>query len=196
MNIDGKYELLYAHEQAFSYKVAQKVIKKPEVSVWMILLPVLFVHHLHKVNQYKEGVRSFAEHLLSAKKKALDKAYEQALTGKSIDYGMDSYFPAEALRGQDKDLAERQLQVIKAMEEHYLALMEASGESLEELVHHAYERPEQYRRFINRLEEKEQALNQYLLQKVHTSEESQLVVRKIEQQCAELRAQEMGVFFK
>lgn len=196
MNLDQKYELLYSHEETFSYRVAQNVIKKPEVSVWMILLPVLFIHHLHKVNQYKDGVRSFAEQLLSTKKKAMDRAYDQVLAGKSMDFGMDAYFPAHVLAGQEKDLAERQLQVIKAMEEHYLALMEVSGESLEELVLHAYERPEQYRRYIHRLEEKEQELNQYLLLKVHTSEDSRLVVRKIEEQCARLRSEEMSLFFK
>ncbi|MFP4049808.1 MAG: NF038143 family protein, partial [Desulfovermiculus sp.] len=151
MELDQKYELLYAHEQAFSYRLAQEVVKKPEASVWMILLPVLFVHHFFRVNQYKEGVRSFAEHFLSTRKKALDKAYDQALTAKSRDYGMDAYFPDHALSDQDKDLAERQVQAIKVMEEHYLVLMQASGQSLEELVQNAYQSPQNYRGFLNRL---------------------------------------------
>lgn len=196
MDLDQKYELLYAHEEAFSYRLAQEVVKKPEASVWMILLPVLFVHHFYRVNQYKEGVRSFAEHFLSSKKKALDKAYDQALAGKNMNYGMDAYFPDHVLSDQDKDLAERQLQAIKLMEEHYLALMQVSGQSLEELVQNAYQSPEQYRRFINRLADTEQELNKYLLEKVHTSEDSRLVVRQVEQQCAQLREEEVKLIFK
>ncbi len=195
MDLEQKYELLYAHEEAFSYRLAQEVVKKPEASVWMILLPVLFVHHFHRVNQYKEGVRSFAEHFLSSKKKALDKAYDQALAGRSMDYGMDAYFPDHVLSDQDKDLAERQVQAIKVMEEHYLVLMQVPGQSLEELVQNAYQRPEQYRKFINNLEEAEQELNTFLLQNVHTSEESSLVVRQVEQQCAKLREEEIKLFF-
>ena len=196
MDLDQKYALLYAHEEAFSYRLAQEVVKKPEASVWMILLPVLFVHHFYRVNQYKEGVRSFAEHFLSSKKKALDRAYDQALAGKSIDYGMDAYFPAQVLSDQDKDLAERQLQAIKVMEAHYLALMQAPGQSLEELIQNAYQTPEQYRSYITRLEETEQKLNKYLLEKVHTSEESRIVVRQVEQQCAQLREEEIKLIFK
>ncbi|MFO7802331.1 MAG: NF038143 family protein [Desulfovermiculus sp.] len=195
MDLEQKYELLYAHEEAFSYRLAQEVVKKPEASVWMILLPVLFVHHFYRVNQYKEGVRSFAEHFLSSKKKALDKAYDQALAGKSMDYGMEVYFSAQDLSGQNMDLVEKQVQVIKVMEAHYLALMQASGQSLEQLVHNAYQEPEQYRRFLNSLEEAEQELNIFLLQNVHTSEESSLVVRQVEQQCAQLREEEIKLFF-
>lgn len=196
MDLDQKYALLYAHEEAFSYRLAQEVVKKPEASVWMILLPVLFVHHFYRVNQYKEGVRSFAENFLSSRKKALDKAYDQALTGKGFDYGMDAYFPDHVLSEQDKDLAQRQVQAIKVMEEHYLALMQAAGQSLEELVQNAYQSPEKYRRFINRLEETEQELNKYLLENVHTSEDSRIVVRQVEQQCASLREEEIKLFFK
>lgn len=195
MNLDQKYELLYAHEEAFSYRVAQHVVTKPEASVWMILLPVLFVHHFYRINQYKEGVRSFAQHFLSTKIKALDKAYEQALAGKSVDYPMEAYFPDHALTGREADVAERQLKVIKDMEKHYLALLQAPGQSLEELVQNAYHSPEQYRGFISRLEAKEQELNHYLVHNVHTSEAAGRVVRQVEGECARLREEEVRLFF-
>ena len=195
MDLDQKYELLYAHEEAFSYRVAQQVVTKPEDSVWMILLPVLFVHHFYRVNQYKEGVRSFAQHFLSSRIKALDKAYEQVLAGKSVDYARDEYFPGHVLTDRDTDVAERQLKVIKVMEKHYLALLQAPGQSLEELVQNAYRSPEQYRGFISSLEDKEQELNQYLVHNVHTSEESGRVVRQVEGECARLREEEIRLFF-
>ena len=195
MDLDQKYELLYAHEQAFCYRLAKEVVKKPEVSVWMILLPVLFVHHIFRVNQYKEGVRSFAENMLSSKQKALQKAYEQVLAKERIDYGLDEYFPGYNLSEEDSELVERQMQVIKIMEGHYLKLLEAEGDKLQELVKNAYQSPEQFRSFLGRLEKSEIELNDYLLQEVHTSEESRLVVRQVESQSAQLREEEISLFF-
>lgn len=195
MNLDQKYELIHAHEKAFCYRLAQEVVRKPEASVWMILIPVLFVHHFYKIKEYKEGVRSFAEHLLSTKNKALDKAYDQALAGTCMNYGMDAFFPVDALSEQEQELAQIQLKVIKVMEEHYLHLLQVSGHSLAELVQNAYQSPERYRGFMNRLVGTEQELNTYLLRKVHTSEESRLVLRQVEQKCARLREEEFSLLF-
>ena len=197
MDLDKKYEQLYAHAEAFSYRLAKEVVKKPEISVWMILLPVLFVHHFYRINEYKEGVRSFAKHFLSTQQKALHKAYDQALAGSRLDYGLDAYFPEQNLSVQDRNLAKKQLEVLKVLEDHYLALMQASGQKLEELVQDAYQAsPEQYRGFLNRLQEAEKGLNEYLLQEVHTSEESGLVLRQVEKHCSRLREEEISLFFK
>ncbi len=195
MDLDRKYEVLYAHEEAFSYRLAQAVVRKPETSAWMILLPVLFVHHIFKINQYKEGVRSFARNFLSPKQKALDKAYDQVLAGKKLEYALEDYFPGHVLQEQDRPLAEKQVQVIRVMEDHYRTVMQVPGESLEELVKNAYRSSERYRKFLKRLEEAEQELNKYLTKKVHTSEESRTVVKQIEKQCAELREEEIGLIF-
>ncbi len=196
MDLDQKYNLLYAHEEAFSYRLAQEVVKKPETSAWMILLPVLFVHHIFKINQYKNGVRSFAQNFLSTKKKALDKAYDQVLAGQRMTYNTTDYFPGlEFTSAQEKALAEKQLQVILIMEEHFLELLEKPGQSLEELLRQTYRTVGHYRQYLKRLEDAEQELNRYLLKKVHTSEESRIVVRKIEEQCARLREEEIRLLF-
>ena len=70
IDLDQKYEIIYAHEEQFAYALAGRVVKKPEASVWMILIPILFIHHAYKINQYKEGVKSFAKGILAAKKKS------------------------------------------------------------------------------------------------------------------------------
>jgi hypothetical protein len=117
------------------------------------------------------------------------------LAGERFNYGLNAYFPEHELSGQNRELAERQMQVLKIMEGHYLKLLEAEGDKLQELVKNAYQSPEQFRSFLDRLEKSEIELNDYLLQEVHTSEESRLVVRQVESQSAQLREEEISLFF-
>ena len=55
LSLKDKYDLIHAHEVRFAYNLAKEVVKKPEVSVWMILIPVLFVHHMFRVSHRCRG---------------------------------------------------------------------------------------------------------------------------------------------
>lgn len=196
LSLDEKYEIIYAHEENFAYALAKRVVKKPEVSVWMILIPILFLHHAHKINQYKAGVKQFAGGMLASKKKALDKSYKEASTGEEFDYGTDDYFPDVDLDTQhERVLAQKQAKVIRIMESHYKALFNTEGESMTELLRKAYGGPGDYRHYLNRMYEAEKELNRYLVENVHTNGDSIAVVRQIEKSCQELREEELKAFF-
>ncbi len=196
-DLKNKYEMILIHEEQFAYTLAKNVVKKPETSVWMILIPILFVHHMMKITQYKTGVRTFAENILSTKQKALDKAFKEAESGKKISYEIEDYFPEVSLvSAEEKSLAQKQIQAIKIMEDHYLAMLEKQGDTLEDLIRRVYPGPGEYRNYLNRLAEMEKDINQYLLDNFHSSEESRIVARKIEEQCQELREEEIKFFFR
>jgi hypothetical protein len=196
-DISEKYNIVYGYEEQFAYKMAKEVVKKPETSVWMILMPILFVHHMYRIKQYKENVRSFAGNILSTKLKALDKASKEAAAGRKITYGLGDYFPGVPLDSdQEKVLAEKQVRVIRIMEEHYLALFQAPGNSMEELIRGAYRSSEAYRSYLSRLSDSEREVSRYLMKHFHTTEEARSVAVQIEKQCAGLRESEIGFFFK
>lgn len=196
LSLDEKYEIIYAHEENFAYALAKRVVKKPEVSVWMILIPILFLHHAHKINQYKAGVKHFAGGILASKKKALDKSYKEASTGEALNYGTDDYFPDVELNTlHERALAQKQAKVIRIMESHYKALFNTQGGSMTELLRKAYGSPGDYRHYFNRLAEAEAELNRYLVENVHSNDESVTVVKQIEKNCQELREEELKAFF-
>ena len=196
LSLKDKYDVIHAHEERFAYNLAKEVVKKPEVSVWMILIPVLFVHHMFRVSQYKKSVRSFAENILEARQKALEKAYQEAAAGKRIAYTLDDYFPGVLLSSKaEKILADKQVRVIRILNEHYLALLQARGKRLGELVKSVYRSSGEYRRFLDRLADSEKELNRHLLEHFHTDEASRFVVKEMEKQCAILRKAEIGFFF-
>lgn len=197
LNLREKYDIILTHEQQFAYRLAKDVVKKPEVSVWMILLPVLFVHHMMKMSQYKEGIHTFANNILGTKTKALDKVLRDVETGSIQDYGPAEYFPDVPLESEtERALAVKQIAVLKLMEKHYRTLLEQSGNALEDLVRGAYGSSGAYRFYLNKLAEAEDEINRHLRENFHTSEESGSVMSRIEERIAAMREEEMRFFFQ
>ncbi|MFP4657654.1 MAG: NF038143 family protein, partial [Desulfonatronovibrionaceae bacterium] len=167
------------------------------ISVWMILIPILFVHHMYRVNKYKNGVHSFARGIMEPKLKALEGALEETASGAECrELPPESYFPE--LKGRedlDKTLLSKQVRVINLLKGHYRRLMDAGGASYGQLLRRAYPRERQYKEFISRLNKTERDLNQYLTENFHTSDESVDIVRRMEKKCKLLRKKEIAFFY-
>ncbi len=197
LNLREKYDIILTHERQFAYRLAKDVVKKPEVSVWMILLPVLFVHHMMKMTQYKTGIHTFANNILGTKTKALDKALQDLETGEIQEYGPSDYFPDVPLESkQEIELADKQINVLSLMKQHYRTLLEQSGNALEDLVRGAYGSSGAYRYYLNKLAEAEDVINRHLRENFHTSDEAGAVMSRIEERMAEMREEEMRFFFQ
>jgi hypothetical protein len=193
------FELIQDYEELFAHRLGREVIDKPEVSVWMILIPVLFVHHMYLVKKYKDGVRSFARGILDSRHKALDKAREEKASGQeNQNLEAEAYFPDLDPDSQsDPALLSRQVQVMNILKKHYRRLLNAEqGPSYADLLQKAYPQADHYREFISRLSAAEQELNLYLTEHVHTSEEARSVVRRMEKCCADLREEEISFFYR
>ena len=193
--LDRAYAVICSHEEQFAFRLGQEVIDKPVVSVWMILLPVLFVHHMQKVSSYKNAVQAFARGMLEPRQKALDKARQDVASGESRDWGLQDAFPSlEGASERDRRLADKQLQVMRILQDHYRHLLKADQESYPNLLKAVYPDRAQYKAFLDRLTAAEQELNRYLTEKVHTTEDSRVVVQRMEASCKDLRRKELDRF--
>lgn len=194
--LDRRYALIWSHEEQFAYRLGQEVIDKPVVSVWMIILPVLLVHHMQRVTSYKNAVRAFARGILEPRQKALDMARQDVESGESRDCGFEEYFPSlQGVSDRDRTLADKQMGVMRILRDHYRKLLKAGKESYQDLLVEVYPDREHYSRFLDRLTAAEQELNRYLTAKVHTTEDSRAVVQGMETYCNELHRKELDRFF-
>lgn len=196
LSLKEKYSVIYSYDEQFAYRLGKEIINKPEVSVWMILLPVLFVHHMYKVNQYKAGIKSFAQGILDPKEKALSKSYNEVSAGKEIPYEVKDYFPGIDLSAEKQiKLAEKQVGVIRVMEKHYFALLNSQGQSFEELFRKVYPTQGEYRLYLNKLEKSEDELYEYLNRKVHKTDASRQVIKDIRRLSQKMHKDEIDHFF-
>jgi hypothetical protein len=63
-SIQDKREIIHRHEVAFAETLSAEVIERPKLSVWMILIPILFVTYFYQLRRYAAGRRSLRNTIL------------------------------------------------------------------------------------------------------------------------------------
>jgi hypothetical protein len=89
--LEERHALIWQHEQVVAYDLAKALIQKPKVTVWIILLPLLFLFFMQDLKKYKNGIRSFVDGFLKNKKIGLDLAYQASQAGSSLDKAVASF---------------------------------------------------------------------------------------------------------
>ena len=144
--IEEKREAIIAYEKRFADAVSRDVVEKPKLTVWLILVPILFVFFAFRMNRYKKGLEAFAQNFLVTRERALDAAVDAAVSGKKPDVdavvGLTSS-PPDTLKVYRKWVA--------ALVEHYRDLLDAEGRDCESLIKGVYLKRANYLLFLNSL---------------------------------------------
>lgn len=145
-----KHDLILADEERFAAQVSAKVIDKPRLEVWMILIPVFFVFYFWQLKRYAKGRKTFAEKFLITRKRTLGQALHSAETGKAPDI-------VKVVQASDIPFETRPdyRRWVTLLAEHYRDLILAQGSSYPELVRSTYKTRTNYLLFLNRLNQVE-----------------------------------------
>lgn len=190
------YQLLWDHEHQFAYQVAKKVLQKPEISVWLVLIPILFLYYAHRIQQYKAGVHGFGKGLARTKILALDSALEEIKTGRSDDEYKDA-FVAKDSGSSPKAARVLQVQIaeVELLKAHYRMLLREQGSSFQALVKKTYKTGGKYRFFLNELAKAEEDVQNAVIHSYHPGDEAQKVVGKMQDVMRTLREEEVRNIF-
>ena len=190
-SIDEKFDIIEKNEQAFAIRLGSRVIYKPKLSTWMVLIPVIFVYYFFHLNKYKQGRRDFADNYLITRMRALDAARGAIVKEKAPDVEKLVHLatlPPETLG------AYRELLIV--LLQHYTDLLRAEGVAIAELVRSAYRNRTNYLLFCNRLNQVEKELNAALRPHMKDNIEGfDDAVRRIEGVSVELRRVDVEKFF-
>lgn len=185
-------ELVLAHEKKFAALLANQVLVKPKLSVWMIFIPFIFIFYFQDFSKYKHQRKEFLANWLLSRKKALNEA-EQAVDEKRKP---DTRTLADQADLKPK-VVDKYEHLLKVMVTHYMALLKAGGESYEALVRSAYKNSRgEYLFFINQLTDAENTLNKALLPELRkTAQGVGATIKKIEKASDKLRRSEINEIF-
>lgn len=156
------YEIIRKWERSQAGAIAVMVVPPHRISVWDVMIPVVFILNYMRTKE-RRGI--FVENHLYTKMLALDGAWEvcgnrcdreEALAG--IRDKTEQVLAADTQGLYSKDIREKQMAEIALLLDHYVRLMQAGGSDYAELVRRAYPDPEDFRRFLNRLEDAEAAV--------------------------------------
>jgi hypothetical protein len=194
--IQIRYDLIWNHENQFAYKVAKQVLQKPPISVWVVLMPILFLFYAHKIQQYKAGIHNFSKGLMRTKILALDSALEEINTGRKDKEVKNNFVSPEVetsievIRVHNRQLAEFEL-----LKVHFSKLLHQQGTSYQALVRQAYRTSGAYRLFLNQLTQIEKEVMEAVLQAYHPKEEDRAVTQKMQEAMHALREEDLTAFF-
>lgn len=191
------YDLIWNHENQFAYTVARQVLQKPKISVWIILIPVLFLYYAHKIQQYKAAMHDFSKGLMRSKILALDSAKEELDSGrKNTDY--ETAFESKDLERSPNVMQVREKQIAEVMllKSHYKQLLGQQGSSYPSLIRKIYKTGADYRIFLNQLARAEEEVNDAVLRAYHPGKEAREVTKKMQKATLALRAEEITTIFR
>ena len=191
LKMHEKQALILDQEKTFAKSVAGLVIEKPKLSIWMILIPIIFVHYFYRWNQYSEGFKKFSEDFVRTRRAALEEA--------SAALDADRNADAEKLVARAKlpaDATGPYMSWIKILLEHYSDLLSADGATFSELVRSAYRTKENYLLYLNSLNESEKRFDAALsVSMADTTQGVSEIVAKMEKSCRNLRREQAESIF-
>jgi hypothetical protein len=191
-NLPEKQMWIENQEQRFALQLAADVIPAPQLSFWMVLIPILIVYHLFRHNRIVNSRKAFAEHYMLSRRRALQEAYGAISETRTPDIGAI----ADQATGLPDVAAIPYRLWIECLVEHYLDLLNANGSDYNELIRHAYRTRTNYLLFMNRAHRLEQTLHQALKDHVAgTSEDVAATITHIQNCTAQRHRDQADAFF-
>ncbi len=184
---EEKKDLILENEKLFCNRVSAAIVDKPQVAVWMILIPVFFVFYFWQLKKYSEGRKSFSNNFLITRQRALEVACQSVMSESEIK--IDALVEAE-----DVPVAAREQyrSWVILLASHYKDLLLSKGESFRELVRSTYRSKKQYGKFIEELNKAEKSFNAKLKPHLEIAESDvKDIISRMEDICAALRQQEL-----
>jgi len=177
-----KKELILERERFFANAIGSAVFEKPSISLWMILIPILFMHFIYRMQKFKYGRLKFDEEFMATRLRAMALAVEAGETGikPNMDQMVREYGLQDALEGPYAAW-------MRVLVEHYMDLLSATGDSFESLVRSAYRNRINYLMTLNRLNTVEKEFYSVLKPKLDATEGAAEIITIIETQSQQLR---------
>lgn len=165
-DMEAMKKIIIAQERKFAAQLCRFILHKPKLSSWMIMIPFIFIFYIQDLMKYKKGKQVFMENFILTRNKALDEAEAALAEKRDIDTGVIAQ-QAEL----STEAKEEYAGFMAVLANHYSALLQATGETYEELLKSAYGRNKNYLAYIDQLGKAEKALNKALRPGLEVSNE-------------------------
>ncbi len=154
LSIEEKSAIIWAGEEKIAAALANAVLDRPKISIWMILIPIIIVFHMFRFQKYVDGRKKFAEHYLITRRRALEANVRSLQSGRLCD--IDGLVKQANI---PENTAGEYSAWVKVLCDHYADLLRAEGDSIEALVKSGYKNRTNFLLFLNHLNETERRFN-------------------------------------
>ena len=156
---DIKFKIIFARERLMAKSVALSLIKPKPLTVWEIMIPVIFILNYVKIKQSREA---FIQNQLFTKELALRASFDMVKKEQSKETAMTKIKSKtkEILSSVNSgiysdDIRREQIKEIDLLIDHYCKLFRVEGEDYFYLIMNAYQTREDYAAFLKHLQSAE-----------------------------------------
>lgn len=197
--VDTRYNAILSQERRLAKAIAKRVVKLPDVTVWVFMIPLIFIFNILK---YKRANEVFTLNFLFTKKLAVDAALGVVKKGLSrqeavaqIEDKTSDILASDKKGIYSEKIRQKQMYEMNLLLSHYIKLLEVAGKSYESLVINAYKSKDNYHGFLRELASAEKTVNRIALQAVGRTKEAQEMISGMEEAAASLRTEQVdGIF--
>ena len=157
----------------------------------MILIPIIFVHFFYRLNKVADGRKEFVRNFMITRQRALEAALEGLETGRTPDPNQLCRMSSspEAIYGEYAAW-------LKVLLQHYEKLLQAHGNSIDELIRSAYQTRSNYLLFLHQLNRAEKQYNAALTPRLDASiKDVGTIIKNMERQSDVYRREEAEAIF-
>ena len=196
--LDTRYENILTQENTVAKAVARSVIGESSVTVWDVLIPIVFVFNVLK---FKRAREIFTLNFLFTKKLALQGAFDMVKKGQNREDALSQIRDRTSqILASDKKgiysikIRQKQMREMELLLDHYFRILNAEGKDYVSMVKHAYGTRQNFAAFVKELEGIEKEVNRAASQTVKTASAPDIII-KMEEATARLRAAEAENIF-
>ncbi|MEE9496671.1 MAG: NF038143 family protein [Desulfobacterales bacterium] len=154
-----KFKIIFERERSMAQGLAASLIRPKTLTVWEIMIPVIFILNYAKLKQSREV---FIQNQMFTKKMALDAALDMQKKDASKETVMVQIQSktkelVTSVPGgiYSDDIRRQQLKEIDLLVDHYTRLLNAEGKDYASLVTYAYQTAADYSSFLEALKSAE-----------------------------------------
>lgn len=187
--------IIREHEFDFARRLAKGVLQRPKISVWLILVPLLFIYYVRRIKIYKADLQRVCDGVVHTKNFALDAAAAEVQGEAVPDYRKQFLGKHPNPTRKVEEVFSLQAAEIDLLMAHYRRLLAESAGDYSGLVRGAYKAKRSYREFLEMRGRAEEKLGTAVLEAFQSGEEARAVHHRMVKQARELREEELLAVF-
>ncbi len=172
--------------------MALKVIHKPQLNLWMILIPIVFVYYFYELQRFAKGKKDFVKHFVFTRRLIVDEACSVVETGEEPDFNQMAEHEnvPECALDEYKNWS-------KVLMDHYIKLLGTNGDSFAALVNQRYKKKGTYLLILDQINKAEARFYKALRKELGGNQEGVGdVIETMEKSLDSLRRQEANDIFQ
>lgn len=166
-----KFDIIVNAEQQFAREVTLGVIVTRPLTMWHYIIPGFFI-----IDYLRRGslIRQYTRHFMFPRRLAMDAAVAEIQGGdqnapvSNLEAEITNWLQPLGLNSPD--LVKAHIDLAEILAAHYLKLLETDGETINQMIEHAYQNGDNFKQFVRTVTAAENEVDRQVIEQLGADE--------------------------